>query len=191
MDIIDKIDVLARNKKRIAYNYEESIMTYYELAESSNALASFLVHTYWRDKTPIIVYGNKQVEMLVCFFACIKSGHTCILLDSSYPHQRTGKIIESLRTKLVFSIDPLIGVPDHIRKIEPQEIQTIVTKYKGFVPEKIYSIKANETCCIAYSSENSSSLEGEKITLACLENYIPGKLLQFSLAEADEALFVK
>ncbi|WP_232294251.1 AMP-binding protein [Syntrophaceticus schinkii] len=78
-DIIDNFG----KTNNIAHIYRENILTYEDLKKKSDALAFYLIKILDHDQSPIIVYGHKENEMLICFLACVKSGHPYVPLDSS------------------------------------------------------------------------------------------------------------
>lgn len=55
-------------------------------------------------KTPIIVYGHKDIYMLVCFLACSFAGITYVPIDISTPKERVREIINQINPKNIFAI---------------------------------------------------------------------------------------
>lgn len=173
MNIIEKIDYYGNTcKNKKAHINSNGFMTYEELSHKSNALASYIIEKFGRDKTPIMVLGHKQHEMLISFLACVKAGHAYIPVDSSFPDQRIKDIAEGSKTKLVLNVedkDVELKVHDILRF---NDIQKIVAQYNGSVPDAKYNVKPDDVYYIIYTSGSTGKPKGVQITLSCLESFI-------------------
>lgn len=72
MDFLERIESNAIDEGKIAQIYRDSSMSFRELKEKSDALASYLIHKYGHDQSPVVIYGHKDHEMLISFLACFK-----------------------------------------------------------------------------------------------------------------------
>lgn len=157
----------------IAHEHRESIMTYKELEQKSDALASYLIEVFGNDKTPIIVYGHKEAKMLICFFACIKTGHAYIPIDSSTPIDRVMDIVEISKTKMIFNVgDKKIDSTQLKIILEPSGIEKILTDYSGMVPPEKYRVINEDIHYIIYTSGSTGKPKGVKITSNCLTSFV-------------------
>lgn len=98
-DYIGAVDAQAeRIPDGIAFrNSRGESITYGELKRRSDALACWIAgNAAIPAGAPIVVYGHKAPDMLVCFFACVKSGHAYVPIDVMYPRERVANIIEQL-----------------------------------------------------------------------------------------------
>ena len=78
-NIVTSFDECAQqNAARIAYDEMGTTTTYGELANSANTLAAWLAKQDLAKQTPILVFGDHQVEMIVSFLAALKTGHPYI-----------------------------------------------------------------------------------------------------------------
>ncbi|KTE92290.1 D-alanine--poly(phosphoribitol) ligase subunit DltA [Desulfitobacterium hafniense] len=172
MNLISRIDSYAEScPDRVAHHYRESRLTYRQLKEASDALACYLIETLKDDRTPIVVYGHKQHEMLICFLACVKSGHAYIPVDFSLPSQRIEDIIQSSRTRLILSPGES-PEREGIRTIRSDAISRLIRSYLGKSPSKDYQVKDHETYYIIYTSGSTGKPKGVQITLANLESFV-------------------
>jgi D-alanine--poly(phosphoribitol) ligase subunit 1 len=96
--------------ERLAHQYREHTLTYADLKTNSDALALWIHEVLDRveptnslKKSPIVVYGHKENEMLVAFLACAKAGHAYIPVDTSVPLERVRQILEASGTSLLLS----------------------------------------------------------------------------------------
>lgn len=162
--------------ERIAHNYRGHYLTYEQLKKYSDALAVWILDNLEEGerRSPIIVYGHKENEMLISFLACIKSGHPYVPVDTSVPLERVLQIIEASETKLLLS--PQV-VPDGIRKsgliVEEQiSIQNFLKDYLGKVPPMECQVGREEVYYIIYTSGSTGTPKGVQITLEALESYL-------------------
>ena len=173
MSIIDVIDSYGKYENvRVAHRYRESVMTYRQLMEKSDELASYIIEKFNKDNTPVVVCGHKQHEMLICFIACVKSGHAYIPLDSSLPVERIRDIIENSGTRMILSVGTLTAsVEERTNVINIDEIHSLISQYKGRKPDESFRVKPEDTYYIIYTSGSTGKPKGVKITLSCLESF--------------------
>lgn len=157
---------------RVAHNYKNSCMTYGELVKTSDALAVYIIEEYGKNNTPIIVYGHKQHEMLVCFLACVKSGHAYIPIDSSLPYERTKDIIESSGAGMIFSIGKLDIQLQNVSIKDNDEIARLISYYEGRKPHESFCVEQDDVYYIIYTSGSTGKPKGVQITLSCLESFV-------------------
>ena len=89
-------------------------------------LASWIDKKQGGDKTPVVVYGHKDPWMLVCFFACVKSGRAYCPVDVSMPGDRVMDIVEKLGNPLVLATEAMeyedaYGIDNLKRSAETEE----------------------------------------------------------------------
>lgn len=172
MDFIDLIDSYSDEDSKIAQIYRDSMLTYKELKTKSDALACYLIEKFGQDKSPILIYGHKQNEMLVSFLACTKAGHAYIPVDVTFPSARVNDIIESAGSKILLNIGNLEYKSDSLDVINIDEINEIVGKRKGNIPDSKYKVKQNENYYIIYTSGSTGKPKGVQITKECIETFM-------------------
>ncbi len=107
MNILKRIQEQAQcTPDRTAVRNGAERMTYGELWAYSDALAGEISRMQKNclrnmEKEPIAVYGHKSPWMLVCFLACVKSGHAYCPIDRSVPDNRTEMILGMLSSEIV------------------------------------------------------------------------------------------
>ena len=168
LDIIDSHD----QKDKVAHQYRESKLTFRDLKERSDAMAVFLIKSLGFSKTPIIVYGHKQHEMLVCFLACAKSGHPYIPIDSSIPTERIKDIVNSSEAEIILNIDSSNCFFKNCTVLDLAQINYWINKYVGIIPDKKYRVVKEDTYYVIYTSGSTGEPKGVQITLACLESFL-------------------
>lgn len=172
MSLINKIDSYAKTKYyKPAHVFEGNIMTYGELKEKSDALACYLIDTYKNNK-PIIVYGHKQNEMLICFLACVKSGHAYVPVDSYFPMERLKSIIQGANADFIFNIAGYDFDFTLNNTLSLNDINSILKEYKGRTLDESHYVKNDETYYIIYTSGSTGNPKGVQIPISCLESFV-------------------
>lgn len=172
LNIIDKISSYGKETNKIAHIYRNDAMTYKELNEKSDALACYIIDKYGEDKTPILIYGHKEHEMIVGFLACVKSGHAYVPIDSSLPDERLIDIVESSKSEMILSVENMNMKFDNLNVKTITEINEICSKYKGQIPDKRFMVDKEDTYYIIYTSGSTGKPKGVQITLGCLESFV-------------------
>ena len=91
--IIEKITTTAlQAPDKICYKNGNETHTYQELLQESDRVASFLQEKFLPAKSPLIIFGGQQFEMLVMFLGGIKAGHPYIPVDDGSDPSRVIQI---------------------------------------------------------------------------------------------------
>ena len=166
---------------RVAHRHADTVLTYAALESGSNSTALWLhelslEHGIAR-QTPVVVYGHKEIEMLVLFTACIKAGHPYIPVDSSVPTERLRQIIEASGARVVLSPQE---VPEGIAatgviieaKITLDGQDSILHGYRLEAPPSAWQVQLDEVYYIIYTSGSTGVPKGVQITLRALESFL-------------------
>lgn len=191
MNLVNIIDSYGKLKGgKPCHIYRENKLSYKELSEKSDALAAFIIEEYEDDKTPVVVYGHKQCEMIVCFLACVKSGHAYIPVDSSLPDERVKDIIESSGTRLILSIGEINCMIEGISIKDMDKVNEIIKCYIGRKPDSKYCVNSDDNYYIIYTSGSTGKPKGVQITLSCLESFVRWGLNISSMEENRDYIFM-
>jgi D-alanine--poly(phosphoribitol) ligase subunit 1 len=178
--------------QRIAHRQRDQTLTYAQLKTSSDDLASWL-HQQGEYRgiqrcTPVIVYGHKESEMLICFIGCVKAGFPYIPIDTSVPSERVRQIIKASGAQIVLSprrvpeenYQPEILVVEglsvdqegtlHILK--SGNVVSIIDSEHHPLPLAKWQIQEDEVYYIIYTSGSTGIPKGVQITLGALENFL-------------------
>lgn len=190
MNLIDTIDkVCIEHSESICEIYRNSTLTYGELKKRSDALAKYIISNYGEDKSPIVIYGHKEHEMLISFLACSKSGHAYIPIDTTFPKDRIKDIIESSKPKLFINIGN-IDIDNFQGKIlSPENLIDIFNKFSGLKPAKAFFIKDNDVYYMLYTSGSTGKPKGVQITYKALKTFIEW-FLPYCKTSEDKSVFL-
>ncbi len=177
MNILQKIGEYAKEvPDRVAVACGSETLTYRELWDYSDTLAGWLKENAGNEKEPIAVYGHKNPWMLVCFLACVKSGHGYCPIDISVPDARTAMILQALPDGPVLTTEEMqvdagtkrVLLQDEIRKLAKAKKAEFETEKT--VPEDWVS--GNDTWYIIFTSGSTGTPKGVQISANCLEHYL-------------------
>lgn len=106
-----------RHPDKIAFADEHETVTYSELVQKARGIASFLAR---KTKTgnPVAVLGEKSVQTITVFFACVYAGCFYVPLNPLHPTQRREQILQTLGS-------PLILVQKECRNLLPDSAGNI------------------------------------------------------------------
>ncbi len=118
MDIITAVEAsAARTPDSVALRWGQAQLTWAELWQRSGQLAAALVDLADAGR-PIVVHGHKDPLMVVCFLACVRSGHPYVPIDSSLPAGRVADIVQAADPLIVLAVEPL-PVTDELATLAP------------------------------------------------------------------------
>lgn len=171
MDIIDRIGQTASlHPDRPAHIWRENVLTYGQLWAQSEHLANFLIQKFGEDRSPLIVCGQKENQMLSCFLGCIKAGHAYIPVDSSMPADRIGAIVQDSKAKLMICADDL-AAPAQTEVLGGAQLEEILGGDAG-APDTSFRVKENEVYYIIYTSGSTGRPKGVQITMGNLHSFL-------------------
>lgn len=187
MHLLERIDKWADIFPNQAVHINrDNILTYFELRQNSNALSVWLQGKS-SNNDPIIVYGHKENEMLICFLASVKAGHAYIPVDISIPFDRLKDIIETSNAKIVIAVDELSA--EQLLQINREVIiingvngiNEIISAYKGKYLAIHNYVKEDEDFYVIFTSGSTGRPKGVRITLGCLLTFINWTTNQFQI----------
>ncbi len=171
MNILEEIKYWAENcGDRIAIKSDEECLTYRELNEYSDKLASWIHRSYGENRNPVIVYGHKNPYMIVCFLACVKSGRAYCPQDISIPDSRVQDTIECVNPEIVFQVEGNLEVSDY-NVVGTEKIKQIIKNEKENIDTK-WRVKPEDVYYIIFTSGSTGKPKGVQITFDCLNHYL-------------------
>lgn len=179
-NIIEAIDHWGKvDPERIAYKEKDRCHTYGELYNQSNRLAAYLIKNIKR-KQPIIVYGQLQFDMLVCFLAASKAGNAYIPIDAHTPEERIEMILSMANPAMILAVDSWQIATD-IPIISSNEL--VVIQKEGELIKNYQPVTANETYYIIFTSGTTGTPKGVQISHKNLLSFVNWELNDFNIEE--------
>ena len=169
MRILENIKVYSE-EDRIAAVVDGIELTYKELDKKSNALAYYLLKEFKEDRTPIVLYGNKENEMLVAMMAALKSGRAYVPVDITFPKDRIENILKEVNPKVVINCTTdSVDISSYVISIEG--LNDIYSLYKENEIDKKYWVKDDENCYILFTSGSTGKPKGVQISKNNLDSF--------------------
>ena len=177
MDFVAAIDAQAdRVPDKTAFrNSRGQSIAYAQLKQQSDALARWIADNgAIPAHAPLVVYGHKAPIMLVCFLACVKSGHAYVPVDVVFPRERIASIIEQLGETAVLdtlgTLPELLGDTLNRPCFGPTAIESAALAPADSSPADM-RLGADDTFYILFTSGSTGTPKGVEVTTECLDNF--------------------
>jgi D-alanine--poly(phosphoribitol) ligase subunit 1 len=169
MHVLDRIDAVCRRvPDRVAHRSEGRTLGYAELRRRSDALAASIARLLPDDRSPIVVVGHKEPEILVGLLGAAKAGHAYVPLDSGLPRARIERTVAVAAAGLVLT-------PERVRELA-----------EGDVPAPPRGLGGDDPFYVIFTSGSTGDPKGVVITGACLESFIDWMLDEQRFSENRE-----
>lgn len=179
-NIITTIDQWAKKiPEGIAYQSETEEFSYQTLSQWSDNLAQYL-NKNAAAKTPIVVFGELEFEMIASFLGAAKSGHAYIPIESNTPLDRIQLILEVAQPAMVLSVLPWPKEIDaDIPVVSPTELADIfATEHEK---EALQTVMDDETFYIIFTSGTTGVPKGVQISHKNLLSFVNWDLKDFGI----------
>ncbi|MGB9179573.1 MAG: amino acid adenylation domain-containing protein [Pyrinomonadaceae bacterium] len=100
---------VAQTPQDIAVTFEEEQLTYRELNERANKLAHYLRACGAGPEVRLAICLSRSPEMIVAVLGVLKAGGAYVALDSTYPKERLGYMLEDASVSVILTEERLAG----------------------------------------------------------------------------------
>ena len=162
-DMIEAIEHFAQVQPDFpVYDILGQVHTYGDLKKDSDSLAAHIDRLGLPDKSPVVVFGGQEYEMLATFVALTKSGHAYIPIDSHSALERVSAIVEVAEPSLIIAINdfPLADVTAPIFSAE--QVQTAFRE--GAPYELSHPVQGDDNYYIIFTSGTTGKPKGVQIS---------------------------
>lgn len=144
------------------YDILGQVHTYGDLKKDSDSLAAHIDRLELPDKSPVVVFGGQEYEMLATFVALTKSGHAYIPIDSHSALERVAAIVEVAEPSLIIAINdfPLADVTAPIFSAE--QVQTAFREGASY--ELSHPVQGDDNYYIIFTSGTTGKPKGVQIS---------------------------
>ena len=144
------------------YDILGQVHTYGDLKKDSDSLAAQIDRLGLPDKSPVVVFGGQEYEMLATFVALTKSGHAYIPIDSHSALERVAAIVEVAEPSLIIAINdfPLVDVAAPIFSAE--QVQTAFREGASY--ELSHPVQGDDNYYIIFTSGTTGKPKGVQIS---------------------------
>ena len=162
-DMIEAIEHFAQVQPDFpVYDILGQVHTYGDLKKDSDSLAAQIDRLGLLDKSPVVVFGGQEYEMLATFVALTKSGHAYIPIDSHSALERVAAIVEVAEPSLIIAINdfPLADVAAPIFSAE--QVQTAFREGASY--ELSHPVQGDDNYYIIFTSGTTGKPKGVQIS---------------------------
>ncbi len=172
MTVLKQLKAFAKTDRTALVNQEQQL-SYRELDELSDTFARWLLDTLGKDRSPLVICGDKEIGFLPCIFGALKSGRAYVPLDSVLPDERAAQIVADVAPKVMVDFTGR-KLACGARILNPAALESIFA-----APKPISSgdwIKEGDPAYILFTSGSTGRPKGVPITAGNLDAFCRGLL---------------
>jgi len=170
MKVLESIDKFSETS-RVAVRCLDKQLTYKQLKEYSDKIAMYLLKEFKEDRTPILIYGNKENHILPLMIGALKSGRAYVPLDITFPETRVKQIVDEVKARVIFnftnnSLELNVGL-----EIKQTEVDNIFNMPINEAPSKENWVKDEDNCYILFTSGSTGKPKGVQINKRNIDSF--------------------
>lgn len=164
-NIVTVFDQIAKdNSTRVAYDEMGKQTSYGELKANSDSLAAWLTKQNMTRQSPILVFGDHQVEMITSFLAALKAGHPYIPVSTDSAIPRIQSILDTAKPELIIAVDdfPSDNLNFDARVISNEQLTNVLAAHQEFTPTD--PVSGDELAYVLFTSGTTGSPKGVEVS---------------------------
>lgn len=144
------------------YDILGQVHTYGDLKKDSDSLAAQIDRLGLPDKSPVVVFGGQEYEMLATFVALTKSGHAYIPIDSHSALERVAAIVEVAEPSLIIAINDFLLADVAAPIFSAEQVQTAFREGASY--ELSHPVQGDDNYYIIFTSGTTGKPKGVQIS---------------------------
>lgn len=136
--------------------------TYGQLKKDSDSLAAHIDSLNLPEKSPVMVFGGQDYQMLATFVGLTKSGHAYIPVDVNSANERLTSILEIAKPSAVIAVNPLPIEITTVPVMMPEQLTAILAQELDY--ELTHAVTGDDTYYIIFTSGTTGQPKGVQIS---------------------------
>ena len=178
-----------RTPDAIAVVFENEHLTYRELNEKANNLASYLQKIGVNPEVLVGIYVERSLEMMVGLLGILKAGGAYVPLDPAYPPERLGFMLEDAKISVLLTQKKLLEtLPKNSASLVflDADLEGISSGDEPLVGLQ----NSSNLAYVIYTSGSTGKPKGVQISHASAVNFLSSMRQQLAIADRDVWLAV-
>lgn len=162
-----------KNEDKPAVICRERSLTYRQLWEQSEQIAQGMLNAL-QTKAPILIYGNKNNEIIPVMVAALKTGRAYVPVDVTFPVERLNRIQMITEAEVVFNFSnvDLSELPDDCHVIQKNDYAEIIARPATEEVTEDKWVHGEDNCYILFTSGSTGDPKGVQITKNNILNFV-------------------
>lgn len=162
LDMIQTIEQFAASQPNVpVYNVLGEEHTYSDLKQDSDALAAYIDQLGIQEKSPVLVFGGQEYEMLATFVALSKSGHAYIPVDAHSSRDRIAAILSVAQPELIIAISDF-DLPTSAQVLTKDPVMSVFASKRPY--QISHPVKGEDNYYIIFTSGTTGQPKGVQIS---------------------------
>ena len=182
--------VVLQQGDAVAVKERNRQLTYTELHEESNKIASYLIGNGLKKGEFVAIYLKRSIDTVISILGVIKAGGVYVSLDPSHPNERNSYIIEDIKTSFIITnasaeqnlhtlqLDSSI----HILSLEQLNDETLPQSFKEVQDQ------AQDVCYTIFTSGTTGKPKGTLIRQQGILNLVDYMQNDWQVTKQDKIL---
>ena len=164
-----------KDSNHLAMIYRGKKITYRELWNESEKAAYWITQNS-KTKNPVLIYGNKDIEILIVIVAALKTGRAYVPVDITFPVGRLQKIASITEAEILFNFSH-IEIPEVMCERDIHIVDTeafsglLKNDCRQEIPENLW-IGGGDNCYILFTTGSTGEPKGVQINKKNIINFV-------------------